>query len=350
MMAYSCVFALAGVGQDRWCDEREFSRLVAKRAGMRRVELELPADCLRDCLEDYVQVMEDLRMGMGYVTYLIARRVAQDAKVVLSGTGGDEFHAGYVGRYQALGLDRRATPWWRRALRAGKRHFRPTASEPETGPEAIYRNLLNCAFDRKRRSEIFTPEFLSEAGAFDAEVVMDDWLARCPSADWRDRVLYVDAKTYLTGLLTFEDRVSMAHGLETRVPLLDNELVDFLLDVPFEALWPGGPTGKVLFRESVRPWVPAEIYAKPKMGFGPPDASWYRGRLRPWIEEVLSAQQSGARGVFRPAVVRTLLDEHFSGRANHTHLIWSLLNFEIWCQAFGFFGARGKASAAGAAA
>src|SRR5262249_41845041 len=155
--------------------------------------------------------------------------------------------------------------------------------------------------------DIFTHEFLRAAGGFDAEGLMDDFLGRCPSKDWRDRVLYVDAKTYLAGLLTFEDKVSMAHSLETRVPLLDNELVDFLLDVPFETLWPGGTTGKVLFRESVRPWVPEEIYQKPKMGFGPPDASWYRGKLRPWIEELLAPQVRGERGVFQPGYVRTIL-------------------------------------------
>ena len=115
--------------------------------------------------------------------------------------------------------------------------------------------------------------------------VMEQFLQRCPSTDWRDRVMYVDAKTYLVGLLMLEDKLSMAHGLETRVPLLDNELIDFLLDVPFDVLC-RGETGKILFRESVRPWVPDKIYAKPKMGFGPPDASWYRGCLRPWIEKL----------------------------------------------------------------
>ncbi len=145
----------------------------------------------------------------------------------------------------------------------------------------------------------FTGEFLRAAQDFSPREVVDGFLKQCPSKDWRDRLLYVDAKTYLAGLLVFEDKVSMAHSLETRVPLLDNELVDFVLDVPFEALWQGD-VGKVLFRESVRPWVPPAIYTKPKMGFGPPDSSWYRGRLRPGLSQCLLRKSLPNAASFNP--------------------------------------------------
>ncbi|HEV3262029.1 MAG TPA: asparagine synthase (glutamine-hydrolyzing) [Gemmataceae bacterium] len=335
--AYSCTFDLHDVGDDRQVDEREFARLVAQTYGLDHVELQLSQDVLQTCLTDYVTALEDLRMGMGYPVYLIARRVARDAKVVLSGTGGDEFHAGYVGRYQALGMaGGTAAGSWKRRLRTLIGGPAQAAAGP--APETTYRRILNFMFKAHERGRVFTPEFLREANGFDADAVISDFLRRCPSDDWRDRVMYVDAKTYLAGLLALEDKVSMAHALETRVPLLDNELVDFILDVPFDTLW-RGPTGKILFRESVKPWVPERIYAKPKMGFGPPDASWYRGRLRPWIEETLSPRACRQRGVFQPAFVQSVLDSHFGGRKDNTHLIWSLLNFEAWCQAFGFFGA-----------
>jgi len=336
--AYSCIFDLDGVGPDSQVDEREFSRLVAKTYGLERVELLLPQDSLTHCLADYVHVMEDLRMGIGYPVYCIARRVAQDAKVVLSGTGGDEFHAGYVGRYQnvanAAGLNNAPLGWGPRSLkrRLGK-WIRGTSSTDDA-----YRGMLRFMVKAGQFKEAFTPEFLRAAQGFDAAQVVDDFLASCPSKDWRDRIMYVDAKTYLAGLLAFEDKVSMAHSLETRVPLLDNELVDFVLDVPFDALWQGD-VGKVLFRESVRPWVPRQIYTKPKMGFGPPDSSWYRGRLRPWIETLLNPWLIGERGIFQPAYVRKVLDEHFKGTRDNYYLIWSFLNLEMWCRTFGFFGA-----------
>ena len=91
--AYSCIFDLENVGDDRFVDEREFSRLVSEQTGIRRVELEIAQRSLVENIDPYVEAVEDLRMGMGYPIYLIAQRVAQDAKVVLSGTGGDEFQA-----------------------------------------------------------------------------------------------------------------------------------------------------------------------------------------------------------------------------------------------------------------
>lgn len=340
--AYSVIFDLENVGADREVDERDYSRLVARTHGLPRVELELPAGCLRECLDDYVSSMEDLRMGMGYPVYLIAREVARNAKVVLSGTGGDEFHGGYLSRYQALARSQpgHGSFGLRRLLRAC-RHWlsRNGRSRPgESSFQSAYRNMLNCVLKPEQWPMAFTPEFLEEAGELDVGESIRGLLARCPSDDWRDQVMYVDAKTYLAGLLTFEDKVSMAHALETRVPLLDNELVDFVLDVPFEFLWQGD-VGKIVFRESVRPWVPEPIYQKPKMGFGPPDASWYRGRLRPWIEQVLAPDVCRQRLVFQPAFVEAVLQGHFSGQQNNTYLIWSLLNFELWCQAFGFYGA-----------
>ncbi|MBX9678523.1 MAG: asparagine synthase (glutamine-hydrolyzing) [Gemmataceae bacterium] len=336
--AYSCIFDLDGVGADRGVDEREYSRLVAKAYDLERVEFTLPQDSLPQSLHDYVWSMEDLRMGIGYPVYWIARRVAQDAKVVLSGTGGDEFHAGYVGRYQqiamAAGLEGPGFEFSLRGLkRVAKRLLKPQPSFDE-----VFRNMVCVLVKPKDQRDAFTPEFLASSGGFDPNQVYADIASRCPSRDWRDRMLYVDAKTYLAGLLWFEDKVSMAHSIETRVPLLDNELVDFVLDVPFDLLRQGD-TGKILFRESVRSWVPPEIYTKPKMGFGPPDASWYRGKLRPWIEERLTPKRIAEAGIFRPEFVRRILDEHFSGARDNYHFLWSFLNLEMWRQAFGFFGA-----------
>jgi asparagine synthase (glutamine-hydrolysing) len=137
----------------------------------------------------------------------------------------------------------------------------------------------------------------------------------------------------------------MIHSLETRVPLLDNEFVDHLLHVPWSQLSDGN-TGKILFREAIRPWVPESVYAKPKMGFAPPDASWYRGRLRPWIESQLAGLVS--QGVLQPAYLRRKLDLHFSGEANFVALIWCFLMFVSWCRQAGVLGwsaSRGRASA-----
>ena len=332
---YSCLFDLANVGDDRIVDEREFSRAVAQELKIEHVELELPQDALVTSLDDTIRALECPRMGMAYVNYLIAGRVAQDSKVVLSGTGGDELHGGYIYRYQAV-TPPPAPPLFSRAflrqLLAKARH-----GQAASGPRGIYTDMLNFPVHRGRLHDALTPEFLARSSAYDAGSAIRRMLDECPSDNPLDMVMYVDARTYLHGLLVMEDKLSMAHSLEARVPLLDNELVDFVSSLPWKLLF-DGTTGKIVFRESVRPWVPATIYRKPKMGFGPPDASWYRGRLRPFIERTLTPETISRRGIFKPAYVESVLRDHFEGRANNVAVIWSLLSLESWCCVFGLLG------------
>jgi asparagine synthase (glutamine-hydrolysing) len=323
--AYSCIFDLDGVGEDRFVDEREFSRAVAETLAIDRVELEIPPDALIHTLDATVQALEYPRMGMAYVNYLIARRVAANAKVVLSGMGGDEMTGGYVGRYALV----RRTP------------ARSLARDGD--PFSVYRAMLNVPIPAAELPQAFTPEFLAAAGGFSPLAMIHDAITSAPSEDPWDVLMYVDATTYLHGLLVLEDKLSMVHSLETRVPLLDNAIVDHLLRTPWPLL-SDGKTGKILFRDAVRPWVPEAVYQKPKMGFGPPDASWYRGRLRGWVAERLDSLAE--RGVLRPDYIRGKFSQHLSGEANWVALIWCFLSFESWCRQAGVFG--GTAPAGGA--
>jgi asparagine synthase (glutamine-hydrolysing) len=332
--SYSCIFDLDAVGDDRIVDEREFSRGVAAALGIERVELELPQNTLESSLDRTIRALEYPRMGMAYVNYLIAGRVAADAKVVLSGTGGDEISGGYVGRYGIVPRD--PLPFWRSLLRRIRRQ------EPTPDALAVFRRALNFPIAAHELDAALTPEFRRAAAGFSPMAEIDALLAACPSRDPWDKVMYADTVAYLHGLLVLEDKLSMAHGLEARVPLLDNVLVDTMLELDWSLLT-DGQTGKQVFREAVRPWVPDEIYRKPKMGFGPPDASWYRGRLRPFIERRLDLRAIAARGVLRPDFVRRKLDDHFAGRANNVAFIWSMLSFETWCETAGVFGGRLRA-------
>ncbi len=181
------------------------------------------------------------------------------------------------------------------------------------------------------------PEFRAAADGYSLELEMRSILEACPSDHIWDRLLYIDAKTYLAGLLMVEDKLSMAHGLETRVPLLDNEVIDTALTYDWDLLT-DGQTGKIAFRDAIRGWVPPQIADKPKMGFGPPDASWYRGALQPFVRKVLSPDRIAARGVFDPAFVAQAIESHMSGAQNRLPLIWSLLSFDAWCESFGVYG------------
>lgn len=337
--AYSCLFDLAEVGEDRIVDEREFSRAVAASLGIAHVELELPALALAGALSSTIRALEEPRMGMAYVNYLIAGRVAQDSKVVLSGCGGDEILGGYVGRYAHI-----AAPYMTASpagnsfgARLHRRLFKAPA--PRFDARARMMELLSFPVRPHERKAAFTPEFLASAGDYDVSEALDGLLARCPSSDPRDRLMFVDISTYLSGLLMVEDKLSMAHSLETRVPLLDNELIDLAFSLDWEHLT-DGVTGKIVFREAIRDWVSPVVADKPKMGFGPPDASWYRGVLQPFIREMLSPRRIAARGILRLEFVDNAIEEHMSGKANRLPLIWSLLSFEAWCENFGLYGGR----------
>jgi len=319
--AYSCIFDLDQVGADAFVDEREYSRAVAEFLQIDRIELELPQSVMERQMEHTLASLEYPRMGMAYVNDLIAQRVSQDAKVVLSGMGGDEVTGGYVARYGLVD--------------------RP--EKPNFDPFAVYRACLNVPIQDEERIVAYTPEFRAAIGDINPLDHISDAIRAAPATDPWDVLMHVDATTYLHGLLVLEDKLSMAHSLETRVPLLDNTLVDYLLGVDWSVL-SDGETGKILFREAVRPMVPDAIYRKPKMGFGPPDASWYRGALRPFVERLLSRDRIAARGVFQPDWVANKVSAHMTGEANWVALIWCLISFEVWCDQHGAFGGRKSAA------
>lgn len=335
--AYSCIFDLDGVGDDRIVDEREFARAVAEYLHIRHLELELSSDELSRSLRATVAALEEPRMGMAYVNYKIAQRVASDSKVVLSGCGGDEILAGYVGRYGVMRdrLSVLASP------RGGSDKFRSFFGNSRKKNANLVREamlpLYSYPIASSELASAFTPDFLRAAGDYSVRDGLDALIRACPSQNPWDILMYTDIKTYLHGLLVIEDKLSMAHSLETRVPLLDNEIIDLSLSYDLKLLT-DGITGKKVFREAIKDWVPAVIANKPKMGFGPPDASWYRGALQPFVRRVLDPARIAKRGVFQPAFVANAVEEHMDGRANRIAFLWSMLSFEAWCEVSNFFG------------
>ena len=340
--SYSCIFDLRDVGNDASLDEREFSRAVASDLALAHAELTLEPDAITNSLDDVMHALEYPRMGISYENYLIARRVAADGRVVLSGMGGDEIHAGYIGRYTLLEPyddilvdQRRNRSLLQRLLSRQPRGAHAARSE---GAERIAA-MLNVPLRGSQFAEALSAEFMASTRATDYGDRLHAAVKAAPGELLREKLFYLDAKHYLHGLLVLEDKLSMAHSLETRVPLLDNDLVDFVNGLAWPLLSADG-IGKIVFRESVRPWVSDEIYRKPKMGFGPPEASWYRAHLVPWLKSRLATERIVARGLFNPEFVQRILDEHFAGAANHVSLIWTLLSVDSWCSAYGVFGGR----------
>jgi asparagine synthase (glutamine-hydrolysing) len=140
----------------------------------------------------------------------------------------------------------------------------------------------------------------------------------------------VDLGVFLVDdMLVKTDRASMAHSLEARVPLLDTVVAEFALALP-SRLKVRGLAKKRLLRRAVEPLLPPEILAGKKRGFVPPIGAWLRNELQPLTREVLSPAENRRRGVFEPAAVAALIDEHAAGTSDNSRKIWALLTFSLW--------------------
>jgi asparagine synthase (glutamine-hydrolysing) len=174
--------------------------------------------------------------------------------------------------------------------------------------------------------------------------------------DYINHSLYFEAKTFLHGLLTVEDKLSMAHGVETRVPFLDNDLVEFAMKLPVRLKLanlgevvrlnenePGAKRskyfqrtsdGKVLLRNVMSRYIPPEVAVAEKQGFSAPDASWFKGESMDYVRREIMSPRARLFDYLDREAVCALVDEHLEGKQNRRLLIWSLLSFEWWLRTF----------------
>jgi asparagine synthase (glutamine-hydrolysing) len=142
-----------------------------------------------------------------------------------------------------------------------------------------------------------------------------------------------DLQTYLVRLLMKQDQMSMAASIESRVPFLDHEFVEHAVSIPGELKLRGWRT-KAVLRDALQGLVPPEILTRKKMGFPVPVGRWLSGPFWPVVEDLVLGPRARARGLFDPAAVRRLAEEHRDGRASHGDRLWLLLNLEVWQRVF----------------
>ena len=303
-------FSLAGATEEeRSCDERIHSERLATTFDTEHYEIVIQPSGLARTLPSVVWHLEDLRVSSSYHNYYVARLASRFVKVVLAGAGGDELFGGYPWRYAVL----------------------DGASEAEF--EDRYFQYWSRLLSSEERSCFFTEHFRRSAGDFDPR---DPFLAITRDYDAPalvDRALTFEARVYLHGLFVLEDKLSMAHGLESRVPFLDDDLVELAQRIPAHYKVSNG-TGKRVLRAAMRGLIPDATLALPKQGFVPPEETWYRTSILPYIRETILNKRSLARGYFEPAAVRRVVDEHTAGQRNHKLLLWSLMCFEWWNRLF----------------
>lgn len=323
LMTFTGGFDLTNVsGFEAGFDERKDAEVLSAMFKTEHYQMVFHAGDLEWALPRVIWAIEDLRVGMCYPYYYTARLASRFVKVVLAGTGGDEIFAGYPWRYKVA-----------------------EGSESVGAFHDRYYRYWNRVIPSGERNTFFSAEAMATAGHHDPYDSFCAVMERArPLTEVTRRALYFEAKTFLHGLLVIEDKLSMAHSLESRVPLLDNVLVDFVTTLPTAYLinysWPKNPgcdenlAGKYLFRRAMEGILPDGILLKRKQGFSAPEQSWYQGPLMDYVKRILLDRRTLARGYFRDAAIRRVLDEHLAGRVNHRLLIWSLLSFEFWNRLF----------------
>ncbi|HEY7499688.1 MAG TPA: asparagine synthase (glutamine-hydrolyzing) [Vicinamibacterales bacterium] len=287
-------------------------------------------------------------------TYYVSAAARERVTVALSGDGGDELWAGYPwhrvelwesrvrGRLGAAGCDVASRLGHLLPLSAkGARSLRHLGLPPD---HACARKHGYQQFDDAAKRELYSGDLASATRGADPFGVFRAAYASCQSADPMDRVMYVDVKTYLVDdILTKVDKMSMAVSLEARVPLLDHKLIEFAARVPSSLKLRRG-VSKYLLKQVLHRHVPPAVFDGPKHGFTAPIAQWLRGPLKSLAAELLMDGRLEDRGLFRPAAVARLWQEHQQGRRNHCHRLWSLVMLELWFRQFAD-GARRAAAA-----
>lgn len=286
-------------------------------------------------------------------TSIVARLARQHVTVALSGDGGDELFGGYNRHFQAgRSWERmRWVPVWMRGLlshtirfataeqwnrmyrglekltasgvsmnRPGEKMHKLAGVMGACSPRDLYHRLCSLIDDPRRYLK-------SGQEPFDPITATQNHLS---IGDFADLMMYLDTMTYLPGdILTKVDRATMAHSLESRVPLLDHRVVEFAWRLPQRFKIRGGE-GKWALKQIVHRHVPQALMARPKMGFSIPLDQWLRGPLRPWAEDLLNRDRIESEGFFHAAPVQRLLQRHLSKQEQNEHQLWSLLMFQSW--------------------
>jgi len=311
MHTFTCGFHLPeGASElEQFFDERAESHRLAQTLGTTHHELVLGPEAMAPVLPAVVWHLDEPRVGISYQIYYTAEMIHRHVTVVLSGVGGDELFAGYPWRYEPI-------------LELGDSAF----------AEAYYRLWIRFLTDEGKR-EMFTPEVNRALGDFSTFDSFQAVLSHTDGAVPLQRALYFDFKTLLNGLLLVDDKLSMAHSVEARVPFLDNSLVEWVTQIPAGFKLRAGQS-KTVLRLAMRDLLPDETLVRRKQGFTPPDQTWYKQHNLAYIESLILGPRALARGYFQPAALRRIIDDHLQDRCNNRFLLWSLMCFEWWNRLF----------------
>lgn len=329
-------------------DETAYARLIAERFGTEHTEMTVRPDAasLVPKLVDHFD--EPFADSAAIPTYYVSQLARPHVTVALGGDGGDEIFSGYL-TYQADKLAR----LYDKLPHAISRRLIPSlvqrlpVSDTKVSFDFKARRFVEHAllepgqrhyawkafFNESLKRALLAPELLDSLNGhlLGYEPYRQQYEA-VPHLDPISRFQYADTKVYLPDdNLVRVDRMSMAHSLEVRVPLLDHRVVEFAFRLPGRLKMPGLRL-KHFLRETMRPILPAEILDRRKRGFNVPMSRWLKHELRPLVDTYLAPGTIQRQGYFQPGAVLQLVHEHMAGRADYSRNIWALLLFNLWVE------------------
>ncbi len=335
---FTCGFDLhSASGLELAFDERQKAEYMSYLFKTEHYEMVLKAGDMERVLPEVAWHLEEPRVGQSYPNYYAAQLASKFVKVVLSGDGGDELFGGYPWRY------------YRAVVNDGFEHY--------IDKYYLYWQRL---IDNKDIKRIFAPIWDKVHHVWTRDIFRDVFMKhehnlRQPE-DYVNHSLYLEAKTFLHGLLVVEDKLSMAHSIETRVPFLDNDLVDFAMTIPVNLklknlkevarinendprpknalFFQKHKDGKLLLRKVMKRYIPKEITDGEKQGFSAPDASWFKGESIEYVRKQLFKNDANIYQFLDKTATQDLVGEHLEGKKNRRLFIWSLLNMEWWLRKF----------------
>jgi asparagine synthase (glutamine-hydrolysing) len=310
--------------KDAYYDERPLARDVAQAANIDLMEVPITPTHFMETLDPLIYTLDEPRMGMGaFSQYVVAHQAAQHRKVILAGHGGDELFGGYP-LFKAFWL-----------LEMGLLSRQSLGSLKMVKPKE-WPWILDLAKESLTTGRVrFAPElYPAPLQHIQAEALRKAFVQSKTSALLEQLNRYY-VETYLPGLLMVEDKISMAHSLETRVPLWSQALIGWVSQIPLREKIPGGQL-KGLLREIVQPILPQSLLSAPKRGFPTPLRLWLRNELREFTYERLVASDTLVHQIVSKKAIASLLKSHqqipmpFPLDERRAHRIWILLCLESW--------------------
>ncbi len=323
-------------------NEMEFARATARHFKTDHHEMLCRPDAVGLCEKLVDHFDEPYADASAIPTFMVAKFAREKVTMTLSGDGGDELFAGYDHylKTKQLALLRKVSLGTMPTLLRAGANVAGLVSQPIAARAqwAAYRMNLPEEESLREGVSIFSHDLKTELLAGQVNEQLDGSMVELFRAafaegkhfDSINRMLYVDLRTYLVDdILTKVDRMTMANSLESRVPLLDHVLVEYVFSLPSE-LKLKGMVRKYILKKTAARMLPEEILSRKKMGFGLPLREWFRGPLKAMTRDVLLGPAMSSSGLFERATIERMVVEHEQGTRHHEEHLWALMQFAMW--------------------